>query len=56
MIFDSEHSGKEDRFILLGISSGLRVLVVCQCYVEDDMVIRILSTYTYKIVLILKKS
>ena len=28
MIFDPEHSGDEDRFILLGISSGLRLLVV----------------------------
>ena len=28
MIFDPEHSGVEDRFILLGISSGLRLLVV----------------------------
>ena len=43
MIFDPEHSGAEDRFILLGISSGLRVLVVCHCYTEDDMVIRIIS-------------
>jgi uncharacterized DUF497 family protein len=43
MIFDPEHSGNEDRFILLGISSGLRLLVVCHCYIEDDMVIRIIS-------------
>ena len=43
MIYDPEHSGKEDRFIILGISSGLRVLVVCHCYTEDDMVIRIIS-------------
>ena len=43
MIFDPEHSGDEDRFILLGISSGLRVLVVCHCYTGDDMVIRIIS-------------
>ena len=43
MIFDPEHSGDEDRFILLGISSGLRLLVVCHCYSEDDMVIRIIS-------------
>ncbi len=39
MIFDPEHSGDENRFILLGISSGLRLLVVCHCYREDDMVI-----------------
>jgi len=43
MIFDPEHSGDELRFILLGISSGLRLLVVCHCYIEDDIVIRIIS-------------
>jgi len=43
MIFDPEHSRDEDRFILVGISSGLRLLVVCHCYIEDDMVIRIIS-------------
>ena len=43
MIFDTEHSGDEERFILLGISSGLRLLVVCHCYREDYMVIRIIS-------------
>ncbi len=43
MIFDTEHSIDEERFILLGISSGLRLLVVCHCYREDDMVIRIIS-------------
>ena len=43
MIFDTEYSNDEERFILLGISSGLRLLVVCHCYREDDMVIRIIS-------------
>ena len=43
MIFDPEHSGDEDRFILLGISSGLTLSVVCHCYIEDDMAIRIIS-------------
>ena len=43
MIFDSKHSGEEERFILLGISSALRLLVVCHCYRENDMVIRIVS-------------
>ena len=43
MIFDTEHSFEEERFILLGISSGLRLLVVCHSYREDDMVIRIIS-------------
>lgn len=43
MIFDLEHSGAEDRFIILGISSALRLLVVCHCYRDKDMVIRIIS-------------
>jgi len=43
MIFDSEHSEEEDRFILLGINSALRLPVVCHCYRENDMVIRIVS-------------
>ena len=43
LIFDPDHSGSEDRFILLGISSLLRVLLVCHCYREDEKVIRIIS-------------
>lgn len=43
MIFDKEHSGDEERFIILGISSALRLLVVCHCYRENDMIIRIIS-------------
>lgn len=43
MIFDTEHSSGEERFILLGISSGLRLLVVCHSYREDEMLIRIIS-------------
>jgi uncharacterized DUF497 family protein len=41
--YDPDHSEDEDRFILLGMSSVLRVLVVCHCYREDDAVIRIIS-------------
>ena len=40
---DPEHSGSEDRFLLLGISSELRTIVVCHCYREMDKVIRIIS-------------
>jgi uncharacterized protein len=40
---DPEHSNEEDRFVILGISSHLRVLVVCHCYRENDEVIRIIS-------------
>ncbi len=41
--FDPDHSQDEDRFIMLGMSFRLRVLVVCHCYRKDDAVIRILS-------------
>ena len=41
--FDPDHSQDEDRFIMLGMSFTLRVLVVCHCYREDDSVIRIIS-------------
>ncbi len=44
MIFDTEHSTDEELFILLGISAGLRLLVVCHYYREDDMVIGIISS------------
>jgi len=43
MIADAQHSVDEDRFVLLGISSALRLIVVCHCYREDDMIIRIIS-------------
>jgi hypothetical protein len=41
--FDPDHSGDEDRFLILGMSFALRVLVVCHCYRADDFVIRIIS-------------
>jgi len=41
--FDPDHSEDEDRFIMLGISFKLRVLVVCHCYRESDEVIRLIS-------------
>lgn len=40
---DPDHSAGEERFILLGISGRLRVLVVCHCYRESESVIRIIS-------------
>lgn len=40
-IFDYEHSNREDRYILLGMSTKLRILVVCHCYREE--IIRIIS-------------
>ncbi len=43
LIYDPDHSEEEDRFIILGMSSGLRLLVVCHCYRESDEQIRIIS-------------
>lgn len=43
LITDPDHSEDEDRFILLGYSSSLRLLVVCHCYRTEDSVIRIIS-------------
>ncbi len=41
--YDPDHSEDEDRFVMLGMSFKLRVLVVCHCYRLDDKVIRIVS-------------
>ena len=41
--FDPDHSDDEDRFILVGISFRLRIIVVCHCFWESDTVIRIIS-------------
>lgn len=43
IIADPEHSQDEDRFIILGFSSALRLLVVCHCYRKEDEIIRIIS-------------
>ena len=43
LIRDPDHSETEDRFILLGLSSSLRVLIVCHCYRESADLIRIIS-------------
>lgn len=43
LISDPDHSENEERFVLLGYSSGLKLLVVCHCYRVDDSVIRIIS-------------
>lgn len=41
--FDEEHSSDEDRFLLLGMSSDARLLLVCHCEREGGNVIRIIS-------------
>jgi uncharacterized DUF497 family protein len=40
---DEVHSDTEDRFLMLGRSYKLRVLVVCHCVRESKTVIRIIS-------------
>ena len=41
--FDEEHSFDKQRFLLLGMSSDARFLLVCHCEREDGDVIRIIS-------------
>lgn len=45
--FDEAHSADEDRFLMLGLSSGARLLLVCHCERDDGDgdgdVIRIIS-------------
>lgn len=43
LIDDPDHSDDEERFVLMGLSSSLRVLVVCHCYRDAGNVIRIIS-------------
>jgi uncharacterized protein len=40
---DPEHSEQEDRFVLLGLSASLGILVVCHCYQEEESIVRIIS-------------
>ena len=43
VIADPDHSDDEDRFVLLGLSVQLRLLVIVHCYREAENVIRIIS-------------
>ncbi len=43
LIPDPDHSDDEERFVLLGQSSELRLLLVCHCYRTKDEEIRIIS-------------
>lgn len=40
---DPDHSRREERFILLGLSAALRMLVVSHCYHASGNVIRLIS-------------
>jgi len=41
--FDPDHSESEDRFLLLGLCSNLRIVVVSHCYRKRESLIRIIS-------------
>ena len=43
LFFDPDHSRDEDRFLLLGRSHRLRILLVCHCFRESEEMIRIIS-------------
>ena len=43
VLADPQHSSLEDRFILVGLSSATRILVVVHCYRRSKEVIRIIS-------------
>ena len=40
--FDEEHSFDEERFLMLGMSSEAKLLIVCHCERENGTVIRII--------------
>ena len=41
--FDDDHSSDEDRFLMLGMSSNAKLLIVCHCERDHGAVIRIIS-------------
>jgi len=43
LLDDPDHSTDEQRFVLLGLSAPLRLLLVVHSYREDDEVIRLIS-------------
>ena len=40
---DPDHSTDEERFIILGLSVKLRLLIVCHAYRQNDSEIRVIS-------------
>jgi len=43
LIPDPDHSEDEERFLLLGLSCSLKVLVVVHCYKDEENIIRLIS-------------
>lgn len=44
--YDEQHSSEEERFLMLGMSSGAHLLLVCHCERDGGGVIRIISART----------
>ena len=43
LLYDEDNSETEDRFNIIGVSQLSKLLIVCHCYRESDMTIRIIS-------------
>jgi uncharacterized DUF497 family protein len=43
LVYDDDNSTEEDRFNIIGMSQLSRILIVCHCYRNEEMVIRIIS-------------
>jgi uncharacterized DUF497 family protein len=43
LIPDPDHSQDEERFLLLGLSHSVRLLIICHCYREEGDIIHIIS-------------
>ena len=43
LLVDPDHSETEERYLILGMSTKIRLLVVSHCYRENDHVIRLIS-------------
>ena len=41
--YDDEYAESEERFLILGISAKMRILMVCHCLRQNETVIRIIS-------------
>ncbi|MDJ0598601.1 MAG: BrnT family toxin [Crocosphaera sp.] len=41
--WDEDHSEEEERFLLLGRSSKMRILLIIHCFREQESIIRIIS-------------
>ena len=46
LIGDDAHSNDEERYIVIGMSKKLNMLMVCHCYRNDGEMIRLISART----------